>query len=539
MSQIDTSLGKARIPAALLNYQFAEDDNDLYRYKEVVSHVKAFFKGLLESVLPVAFIQLNKAPMIAIVFALFGVGEFAFSQGLDPNEIYKFDPCYKFRLKIPNPARDLPDQPRELSVPPSLSSEVSNAVSRPEKFPAWGVSLSPYIQAVERINGRNANEKCDQNGTSAQNVSPLLKSLADVSRKTADLMVQDLKSQNRDMQKVVSCLQGLDYFQMDSTEPVSVAQFLPSLPDEEKARCAKMVNFLVRDLSGRQKRMRMYMALNKGKNPELGDSLTHDLPFTTFISSALFPVQAEWQTSAEPLNAKELSELPNFSRSLGGKRPADLYDQMISTTPVLLQIKGDVTPRKIEYAVRSILTHSKFNEKEFQENISQEMFLNTPYVAAAIQQLPENEQQNACVVARVMFDRLKIKYETSPRFLAAAALLLSTPMRAISAGGGAVASGVAKTAGGEFMRKAGWGMLGVSAVESAKLFKRYNNGMHMCTAIYRQRFENPEVDGICSLHKLNKIQDDAEFMVITSAGIFGAITLGRPALSAIGRMGGK
>lgn len=443
----------------------------------------------------------------------------ALSQGLDANEIYKFEPCFQFRDAAGNP--------------PAIPQAFAKDIRDPSRFPGWAVPLSPYIAGIERLNGRHSNEQCDRTNTGLLNVSPLAVSLAEVSRRTADLIVKDLQKQKSEMEKVSECLQNVTYFEADSPKGVTPEVFRPYFPKEKAASCTKIINFLVKDLGERQQRMRMYMALTQGKTPSLGAKISHDLPFTTMLSSALFPVQEFWQKEAAPLSAEEFSALPEFSRSLGGRSPADLYDQLISTTPVLLLIKGEVTPRKIGYALDSILAHSKFNEAEFLDNMSYEMFFNTPYVASAIQEMEKSEQENACLVTRLVFDRLKTKYETNPRFLAAAALLLSAPLKAISAGASA---GLAKAAGSEFMRKAGLGMVGLSAVETAKLFDRYNRGMQMCTAIYRQRHEDPDVDGICSLHKIKALQEDAELMAVVNAGVFGAVTLGRPAMNAVGRL---
>ena len=461
-----------------------------------------------------------KTLCVALASLIF-LGDVAHSQGLDPNEIYKFDPCFQFRDKD--------------GKPPSISLTFEKDIRDPSRFPGWAVPLSPYIEGVERLNRRHSNEQCDKSHTGHLNVSPLLISLAEVSRRTADLIIQDMRKQKSEMEKVSECLQGVGYFQTDNTS-VTPEMFRPSFAKDKVTSCTKIINFLTKDLSERQQRMRMYMALTQGKTPQFGERLSHDLPFSTLLTSSLIPIQEFWQKDAEPLTANEYSALPEFSRSLKGRSPSDLYDQLISTTPVLLMIKGEVTPRKIGYALDSILKHSKFNEDDFLNNLGYEMFFSTPYVATAIQGMAKESQENACLVTRLVFDRLKTKYEVNPRFMAAAALLLSAPLKAISSGATAASAGMAKSAGAEFMQKAGWAAVGLSAVETAKLYDRYNRGMMMCTTIYRQRYEDPEVDGVCSLHKMKKIQEDAELMAIANAGVFGIMTLGRPAMNAVSQL---
>lgn len=481
-----------------------EGGNGLFRYNEVrLSPFKTFW------------LKTFCVALLSLVFFC----DVALSQGLDANEIYKFEPCFQFRDSAGNP--------------PAIPLAFEKDIRDPSRFPGWAVPLSPYIDGIERLNGRHSNEQCDKTNTGLLNVSPLSISLAEVSRRTADLIVKDLQKQKSEMEKVSECLTNVSYFEADSPHGVTQEMFLPSFAKDKIPGCTKIINFLVKDLGERQKRMRSYMALTQGKTPSLGDSLSHDLPFTTMLSSALFPVQKSWQRSAAPLTDQEFAALPEFSRSLGGRSPSDLYDQLISTTPVLLLINGEVTPRKIGWALDSILAKSKFNEADFLNNISYEMFFNTPYVASAIHEMEKGEQENACLITRLVFDRLKTKYEKNPRFLSAAALLLSAPLKALSAG---ATAGLAKAAGSEFMRKAGLGMVGLSAVETAKLFDRYNRGMQMCTAMYRQRHEDPDVDGICSLHKMKALQEDAELTTVVNAGVFGAVVLGRPAMNAVGRL---
>lgn len=141
-----------------------EGGNGLFRYREVIfSRFKTFWL---------------KTFCVAFLSPVFFY-DVALSQGLDANEIYKFEPCFQFRDAAGNP--------------PAIPQAFAKDIRDPSRFPGWAVPLSPYIAGIERLNGRHSNEQCDRTNTGLLNVSPLAVSLAEVSRRTADLIVKDLQ----------------------------------------------------------------------------------------------------------------------------------------------------------------------------------------------------------------------------------------------------------------------------------------------------------------------------------------------------------
>jgi hypothetical protein len=401
---------------------------------------------------------------------------FSTALALDEDEIYKFEPCYDFRDK--------------LGQPPQISPSLAHQLSSPKNFPLWGTPLGPYVRALERHQSR-LNQDCDlANGTVLTPFPPLLRSVSMVASNTAELIRRDLEYQKRDMLTLAECLRK-----------------------QGDVHCDKISRFLASDLSERLKKMRLYMALKDGPYTP-GTPLKHDLPYTQFISGLFFSAHKNWKEQQPPLSSEELAVLAESSRSLPeGRTAADLYDQMVSTTPILLLLDEPLSTAKLADAVDVLL---KGYPKSFSfEGLGQEIFLQTPYVAQAISQLPKEDHYNACLVTKAVFRNLKIQYESIPRSLAGLALVASIPTGALGAG--------ARVFFQRLMSRSAWSLSGLTAAQVATLSRRYLNGMKYCSALYRQKNPAPEVDGLCSFGKTSKLHSDAEISILVNAGILGAV----------------
>lgn len=398
---------------------------------------------------------------------------------LDEDEIYKFEPCFDFR--------DAGGRP------PPISPSLANHLSAPKNFPTWGTPLSPYVRALARYQSR-LNERCDiTNGTSLTPFPPLLRSVSIVAQNTAELIRRDLESQKRDMITIAECLEK-----------------------RGDARCEKIANFLVSDLSERMRKLRLYMALKDGPYKS-GAPLKHDFPYTKFVSGLIFSAQLGWKEQQHPLAPDELATLAEFSRSLPkGRTAADLYDQMLSTTPILLLLDEPVTTSKLS-AAAGLLVEGYPKNFSFEE-LGQEIFLQTPYVARAISELPKEEQFDACLVTKAVFRNLKIQYETMPRSLAGLALAASIPSGALGAG--------AKVFLQQLMNRSAWSLGVLTAAQVGTMSRRYLNGMNYCSALYREKNPSPDADGLCKFGKMNQLHEDAEVALLINAGLFGSFKTG-------------
>lgn len=400
------------------------------------------------------------------------------AHAVDVDEIYKFEPCFKFKT--------------DAGRPPAISAEVANQISSPAQFPSWGTPLGPYIRAIERMNNSKS-LSCDADGTDQKlPFHPLMRSAALVAQNTVQLIQEDLDRQEADLKMLSNCL---------TEKPTS-------------DRCDKILDFLVNDLNHRMGMLRKLMALKDGALP--GKMLEHDLPMSLFISKMVFPGQKEWKTSMAPLSESEQSSLSEFSRKLPpGKSTHSLYDQLLSTTPILLLLDETVTRAGLQHAVEVLLKNRPSPNQD--TDFRQEIFLQTPYVARAISKLPDHQQADACLATKAIFLNLKVQYQVAPRSLAGLVLIASIPIGAASAGMAAFL--------GKFLSRSIWGASGLTAIQVATLSKRYWTGMSYCSSIYREKNPFPEADGLCRLDRTLQIQSDGESAVAINAALLGAMKI--------------
>lgn len=437
------------------------------------------------------------------------------THALDADEIYKFDVC-------------------KGTSSPFTDKEVDGLLESSRDFPSSYMRLGSYIDYVQTYNDRAQNDRsCPLKGPNLLPPHPVLEALIAVTTGTTAMMAIDIQQQRKLVEKASICsavwAKKVPKPSEVTTAQASITMFKeltgksPS-PDE----CVKFVNAFVPELNFRYRRMRQYLVLSD-KKQILDYRLSHDRPFTTFIGEKV--VKTVWKTdgSISQLTKDEIQELAGLSAALKTD-PKSLYSQIVSTSQILLYFTDPPTPKTITEAFQHWQEETSADTISFLKNPPQEIMLYTPYVVEAIKQLPEGQRGEACQAVKEIYKNLKFRYDGVPRLLNIAALAFSVPSPARM-----IKGGVAK-AFGEFAKRAGIGATVVGGYNAVDNLLIYLDGVTMCSRVAMERNMNPEIDGLCSLEKVNGKYEEAQTNAIVSAAFGSAVLswsrIAKPAMKA-------
>ncbi len=473
------------------------------------------------------------------------------------DQIYTFAECAPYSPNFD--ASKEPDERRRAALifarqefeklPPDWEKTLEVGLSRPQNFPSWGADLLPVLRAVENQNRKLETESCRADRPAPALIHPMMRSLATVGQRLITEIDTTVASQQEDADRALDCLNRVSEADPDvltihkgenPTVNFQARQFsAPKGENLNSEMCAVLTNYLVQNLTGRHTRMRYYMAMIDGP-PAAGKPLQHDEPFSRFLLGDSLSSQSESRAEVAPITAEEMPKLIAFRKNMKtDRRPIDLYDQILSTTPVLLKMNGGVSAQSLKLALSEM---KKDRSEEFGENrreLPQETFLKTVLVARAIGTLPLEERPLACKSVSQLYRNLIQKYQKNPRLLSA--LEAATIVAAVIPNPGTFAAwpAVAKF----FLESRTKRAVGVTSISAAQKIavqlERYNRGVQFCSQIFREKFEAPEVDGLCAIRADNEILQKAEVQA-TSNALMGttAVVMRKPVKAALEKLKG-
>jgi hypothetical protein len=236
-------------------------------------------------------------------------------------------------------------------------------------------------------------------------------------------------------------------------------------------------------------------SLSKQELLTWGYVVKHDKPFAVDLAGAFYPTiwNQKSQEKLNPLTPIEREEANELAKKIDPHQAEGLYYHLLSATPILLFFNDQVTLDSLEKAYTEIKKQNVFDVEELRKNPPQTLSQMIPFVREALSNIPKGEQRgNACVVLNEMSKNVFTKYETSPRLLAMAALMLSLPVGA----GEATVFGLAN--GGKIYGIAKQALAGISArlaltsiplgvTQTMNSFQIYSESVAYCSAVSYQK----------------------------------------------------
>ncbi len=425
------------------------------------------------------------------------------SAELDVSEIFKFEVCQGKRATI-------------------SEDELERLKNEKGEFPRWGYSLGPALAEIDKYN--QSPQKCLAFAPGSKAPNAALVALAEVTRRTAGLLTNDLRAQRGLIKSGHVCTSLLLNAAKQSGNPLADPIAINSGPEifasqagrsPSPQQCHQFISKFVPELKNRFTRMRQFLALKNGVSTP-NQPLKHDIPYTKFLTEKF--LGSVWKSSetVEGLSASEIDGMAALTKN-SKLPPEDLYYQTISTAPILLFFSKSIDASSLEKAFDGLEKQASRDLAEIEKDPSQEMLLYTSYVLEAIKALPENQKGDACLAVKSIYKNLVVRYQTIPTGLSIAALLISIPNPELW-----VASGGSKAFIAAFLERAGlatFGTKSVAAIDNAILYRR---SVAMCSSIAMQSNEAPEIDGACSMQRTNQRYLDAETDLAVGAFFGGA-----------------